>query len=195
MALLCAAQFPTLWAAVSAWVPPADLAAWHAETSAKRQVYAEHLAAVCGGAPGDSVEVDLEYRRRSPVHRLSEAKDVRIEIAAGIRDGHDGSVPISHTLESFNVLARVNGLANRVIPGEIIDEMVRTARIPASLGEPPQDTTYVRPVLFRREAGPVRVTIFQGSHEIQTAAAIDWLARHRRQASSAGVQEATQNYE
>ncbi len=184
MALLCAARFPKLWAAVSAWVPPADLAAWHAQAAAQGRVYAEHLVAVCGGASGESEEVDLEYRRRSPVHRLGEAKGVRIEIAAGILDGHGTSVPISHTLESFNVLARANGFADRVIPGEIIEEMVRTAKVPASWGEPPQDPTYAKPVLFRHEAGPVRVTIFQGGHEIQTPAAIEWLARYRLSASS-----------
>lgn len=195
MALLCAARYPKLWAAVSSWVPPADLAAWHGQAAAQGRVYADHLAAVCGGAPGDSEEVDLEYRHRSPVHRLAETKDVRIEIAAGILDGHGTSVPISHTLDSFNVLARANGFADRVIPKETVDEMVATAKVPASLGEPPQDPTYVKPVLFRREAGPVRVTIFQGGHEIQATAAIEWLARYRLQTSTAGDRQAPGNYE
>ena len=52
-----------------------------------------------------------EYRIRSPLGRLSSAAvaGVPIDLNAGIRDGHVGSVPIGHTLRAFDALAQANG--------------------------------------------------------------------------------------
>jgi hypothetical protein len=44
-----------------------------------------------GWAPGESPEVDEEYRDRSPLTNLANASSVVLHINAGIRDGHDGS--------------------------------------------------------------------------------------------------------
>lgn len=63
LALLVAAREPSLWTAVSAWVPITDLTVWHAE----QPEYAPHVTACCGGAPGSSAEVDRRYRERSPL--------------------------------------------------------------------------------------------------------------------------------
>ncbi len=180
-ALMAASRWPDIWAAVSAWVPPTDLSAWYRHTRSKDLKYWKHLTSVCGGAPGESTSVDLEYKQRSPVHRLDRAKGIPIEIAAGIRDGHGGSVPVSHTLWAFNALVRANGYNHALIPEETIDEIVRNMKIPADLARgAPADPTYTKPVLFRRSAGPVRVTLFEGGHEILVPAAIAWLEQHAR---------------
>ena len=57
-------------------------------------------------APGDSPALDDECRKRSPLTYLENAKDVNLHINAGIRDGHDGSVPVSHSLNAFNKVAK-----------------------------------------------------------------------------------------
>jgi len=45
----------------------------------------------------------------------------------------------------------------------------------------PVDKTYgAKCVLFRRQSGTARVTIFQGGHEIIPAAALHWLAKQQR---------------
>ncbi|MFH1741332.1 MAG: prolyl oligopeptidase family serine peptidase [bacterium] len=187
-ALMAAARWPTIWAAVSAWAPPTDLAAWYRETKAAGHPYWQHLSSVCGGAPGENQNVDREYETRSPVYQLHRAAGVRIEIAEGIRDGYDGSVPVSHTLHAFNVLACANGFESKQIPENAIEEIVQTIQIPENLvSDPLEDSTYTKAVLFRRAAGPVRVTLFQGGHEILVPAAITWLAQFDRKSRPSSV--------
>ena len=69
MALLMAGRAPGVWAAVSAWVPISDVAAWHAERTVRggdEDKYRIHMQQVCGGAPGSSDAVDQQFRHRSP---------------------------------------------------------------------------------------------------------------------------------
>lgn len=178
MTLLMVARHPEPWAAASAWVPPTDLVAWHDRHANGR--YGEMIRAATGGAPGTSPEVDREYRERSPVNWLAGARGLPVEIAAGIRDGHDGSVPIAHTLRAFNVLARANGGA------EVSEEDLAALSVPDGLpleplpGEREDDPALGRAIRLRRSAGPARVTIFEGGHEWVPEAVLEWLARHRR---------------
>jgi len=164
MSLLMAARHPRTWAGVSAWVPISDLAAWHPETKQRGLKYAAEMDAVFGGPP-DGTRVD-EYRRRSPLATLARAKGRRIDINAGIHDGHTGSVPVSHSLHAFNVLAEANGHAGSLLTGEEIDFATANRKLPPSWTAALPDSAYPKAVLFRREAGPVRVTLFDGGHEI-----------------------------
>jgi poly(3-hydroxybutyrate) depolymerase len=186
MALTMAQRAPRLWAGVSAWVPISDLAAWHAFCKQSGFDYAAMIEASCGGSP-DKPEAKEQYRLRSPIYRLDGAKGVPIDLNAGIRDGHGGAaVPISHTLNAFNALARVNGFADKVLPNEAIAEMTSTARVTASLADERVDEPGRRHrVLFRRSAGPVRVTLFDGGHEIDPEPALAWLARQVREDTAA----------
>lgn len=176
MSLVMAARHPEVWAAVSAWVPITDMAAWH-DRHADAE-YGRMLRDCTGGPPGFSAEVDAEYHDRSPLPFLAAAKDVPIEIAAGIRDGHEGSVPIRHTLEAFNVLAEAHG-AETVSEAEIAE---LSASPEARLSAPKEsdqveDVAYDREIILRRTAGPARVTIFEGGHEGIASAQMDWLRR------------------
>lgn len=178
-----AGRAPHLWAAASAWVPISDLAAWHAECRAAGRPYADDLARACGGAPGDSQAVDAQYRDRSPLTYLSPAITLppiglRLDINAGILDGHGGSVPISHTLRAFNAVAA---------PGDRIAEadirhFVEHATVPPGLQGATDDPLYGdQRVLFRRTSGSARVTIFDGGHEIIYEAALHWLGSQGKQ--------------
>lgn len=176
MTLQMAALHPELWAAASAWVGISDLAAWHDRHRDTR--YGRMMRACCGGAPGDSAEVDRQYRLRSPLTHLSGAKDVPLDIAAGIHDGHTGSVPVRHSLEAFNKIAAARG--DRQI-SEV--EIRQLSRPDGRLGSPlpsdrVTDPAYGRAIHLRRHAGPARVTIFEGGHEQIVPAALDWLKRH-----------------
>ncbi len=176
MSLVMAHRRPRIWAGVSSWVPISDLGAWHGESVKRGTAYARDLGAVCGGPPGASAAVDREYRSRSPLFHLEAARGVAIHISAGIHDGHTGSVPVSHTLLAFNRLAEANGFPERRVSATDIQTIVDTERVPDSLGRPPYDSTMPNRVLFRRDAGPARVTLFEGGHEILYDAAFEWLA-------------------
>lgn len=172
MAMVMAAETPNRWAAVSEWSGISDLAAWHAETKAAGRRYWENIEAVAGGAPGSSKETDKTLHYRSPVHFLGRTDLPPIDFNTGIRDGHEGSVPVHHTVDTFNIVARTLG-------GELVDAATlealssRTAPVLSK-----KDPTYGRDLYLRRKAGASRVTIFEGGHEGLPAAACAWLALH-----------------
>ena len=175
MALVMAERAPDLWAGVSAWVPITDLAAWHAESKMRKNNYAKMLEQSCGGAPGPATEA--AYRHRSSLFHLAAAKGVPLDINTGIHDGHTGSVPVSHSLRAFNVLAA----ADKQVSAEDIDFMVREQKIPAALmAEKQDDPERQKAVLFRRNSGNARVTVFEGGHESESTAGVLWLSRQRK---------------
>jgi poly(3-hydroxybutyrate) depolymerase len=174
MALMMAGRAPGVWAAVSAWVPISDLAAWHAFSSGRKSRYAQMMEGCFGNVPthGNAAQ---QYRRRSPVHFLHLARGLPLDIQTGIRDGHDGAVPVSHSLLAFNAVAAA---VDRV-PAADIETMTRTAAVPARWARK-IDEPRAKPVLFRRASGAARVTIFEGGHEADFATAVRWLETHRQ---------------
>ena len=108
MTMMMAARHPERFAAASAWASISDLVAWHDFHSG--QGYGDNIQACAGGAPGDSVAVDLQYEARSPINHIQGAAGLALDIATGRYDGHDGnSVPIHHSLDAFNVVADAVG--------------------------------------------------------------------------------------
>lgn len=177
MTMMMASRFPKRWRAASAWVGISDLTKWHEKHRGSK--YGNMLEKCCGGAPGDSDEVDQEYAARSPVTHLAGARDVAIDIAAGIRDGHDGSVPIHHSIEAFNLIAGARGE-----PGVSQQEMDQLSVRGGRLGAPQSqdvgfDPSYGRQHFLRRRAGNARLTIFDGDHEGIATAAMAWFEQHQ----------------
>ena len=173
--LLMAGRTPEIWTAVSAWVPITDIKAWHAESVIKKQKYAGDMEESVGGKPVDGSPAEAEALKRSAITYLGKARSFPIDINAGIHDGHTGSVPISHSLNAFNLLAKP---ADRLTP-EQIRHLTDKSTLPDSI--PPfagKDETYGRKtVLFRRESNNVRITLFEGGHEIVPEAALQWLSK------------------
>ena len=177
-ALLMAGRTPEIWAGVSAWVPIADLKQWYLECKKTGQSYADDIVKSCGGLPGKSLAVDFEYKSRSPVTYLKNADGLPLDINAGIMDGHSGgSVPISHSLKAFNIVASEKDR----ISEEDIEYFVTKAQVPPHLKKPVEDPTYggQRP-LFRRISGKARITIFDGGHSIIPNAALTWLSKQKK---------------
>ena len=176
-ALLMAAREPQIWAGVSVWAAISDLAAWHAESLERANAYAEQIALCCGGNPGDSDEVDKEYERRSPLTWMENARGLALDINAGIRDGHEGSVPIDHSIRAFNCVAAPE---RRIGEGDIAF-VTAQAKLPDHLRQEIEDPAYGRKKpLFRRVSGPARLTLFDGAHEIVHDAAFAWLAQQTK---------------
>jgi len=179
-ALLMAGRAPEVWAGVSAWASITDLRAWYFQCKKAGRRYVGHMLKACGGAPGDSKEVDREYRKRSPLTYLEKAKGVALDINAGIRDGHTGSVPVSHSLRAFNVVAEPK---DRICE-EDIEFFVEKGDVPVHLKSIVSDPSYgAKQPLFRRSSGKARITIFDGGHEIIFDAAFGWLSKQRKGAA------------
>ena len=173
--MLMAGRHPDRWTAVSAWVGISDLAAWHARHAQHK--YGQMIRDSCGGPPGESPAVDEEYRLRSPKTWLHRATGMPLDLAAGVHDGHSGSVPIRHTLDAFNIVAAQRGAP--VVSQQEIAQLSRPDGRLESPGEDDQrpDPSFGRAIYLRRTAGKARVTIFEGGHERIAHAAAEWLAR------------------
>ncbi len=178
MSLIMAGRAPEIWAGVSAWVPISNLAQWHRDCAgSKFSRYAKEMEKVCGGKPGDSKQVDSEYRKRSPLTYLANAKGVALDINAGIHDGYTGSVPSIHSVHAFNALANANGRSNARLRDAQMKHIREQRKIPAALADERVDEDgRIRKILFRRSAGSARLTLFDGGHEGDMPAAINWLA-------------------
>ncbi len=174
--LLMAGRHPELWSAVSSWCPISDLAAWHAQCSKfsnNNRNYAEHIAQACGGDPQTDPAAYAEAMHRSPVTWLPDAAGkVIVDIGTGIHDGHTGSVPVSHTLNAFNSLAAERDR----ISDEDIAYMEKFEAVPEHLKFNGNDPAYgEKKVLFRKVSGMVRVTIFEGGHDLICGAAFGFM--------------------
>jgi len=177
-ALLVSALHPDIWTAVSVWVPITDLTAWYYESEQLKTKYADDIMQSLGGTPDDSSKIATAYKSRSPLTYLNNELSLPIDINVGINDGHsDNSVPISHSLLAFNALAELD---DRLSENEI-SYLVKQASIPQHLISPLSDPTYgQKELLFRRNSRNVRITIFEGGHEIIFNAALNWLAYHEK---------------
>jgi hypothetical protein len=165
MTLVLAHRAPALWAGISAWLPITDLVTFHRFTQAEGLRFAGMVELCCGGPPGRP-DTDAEYERRSSLPFLAAARGVPIDINVGIRDGHGGEpIQINQSLRAFNALARANGVADAALSENVVADMTSSAQIPtglksAAVVEPER----LYPVLLRRSAGPVRLTVFDGGH-------------------------------
>lgn len=176
MTMLMAGRYPDRWRAASAWVGISDLVSWHEKHRGSR--YGNMMELCCGGAPGDSDEVDRQYRLRSPIHVIEGAKGLPIDLLAGADDGHTGSVPIVHSINAFNKIAQANGT-----PPVSEEEIQQLARQGGRLLEPTDgdvgfDPALDRDYFLRRHSGTARLTIFDGGHESIAEAILDWFEQH-----------------
>ena len=176
--LQMAAKAPDVWTAVSVWASLTDLKEWYEESlRLGNRRYADMVVASCGGEPGAADSIDAEYFKRSPRNFLQNARDIPLDINAGIHDGHTGSVPISHSLRAFNVLADDEDK----ISEQDIAAMVQTESVPDTLITDAVDPYYgEKKVLLRRQSNNARITVFDGGHEILPNAALHWLQDHAK---------------
>lgn len=174
MALLMAGRHPEIWAGVSAWCPISDLKKWCAFHKGKG--YGAHIIRNLKGDPRTDAKAAKDAARRSPVTWLARAKNVAVDIATGIHDGHKGSVPISESFNAYNCIAQK---ADQV-PQKDIDLMVKHRKVPA--GTPAvKDPGYGRrKVHYRKVSKNVRITIFEGGHNILSSYGFNWLLKQRK---------------
>lgn len=177
-ALLLAGRRPDLWAGVSAWCPISDVAEWFRQCDGTRfQGYADHIVKACGGNPLLEVKVADEAKYRSPLSWLKNATGIPVSIGTGIHDGHTGSVPVSQSFNAFNILAE----SDAAVSAEDIDFIVKNEAVLAHLMKDCGNLFLgSRPVHFMRQSANVRLTIFEGGHDILNVAGLCWLSAQKR---------------
>ena len=184
MAMLMAGHHPKRFSAVSAWVGISDLAKWYQfhTKDGKPARYAQMILDSLGGPPGEDSNRDADYRDRSPLFHLENVGDLPIDLYAGVRDGHTGSVPIMHTLKAFNAIATAH--KTRLISDEEMSQLWESRKLSSPLASDSKpDDELTRGILLRRQSRSARATIFDGGHEGLPAPACHWLGRQRRETS------------
>lgn len=142
-----------------AWAPISDLAAWQLETLRNGKA---DLSEYVLGCTGSGAEINTESARaRSPLYwPLPDSPRGRLELYAGIKDGHKGTVPIAHSLAYFNHL--VEGYAK---PEASVESSVAMRLL--TQGEPATANRIGdRAVFFQRDVGFASLTVYDGGHEL-----------------------------
>lgn len=139
-----------------AWAPISDLAAWYRQSLLIEPKYAGEIVA-CTSQQGI---VDFAaMRKRSPLYFDIPARRGRLEIYAGINDGHESVVPISHAIDFYNRIVAFGGdSAGLIGPSEAMRLLSRDV-------EPTGETIGDREVYIARSAGEVSIMVFRGGHE------------------------------
>jgi len=171
--LLMAGRAPQIWAAVSSWCPISDLRKWHGECKKIKMGYYQHIEKSVGD-PEKDAKAAGECAKRSAITYLSKANGIAVDIATGIHDGHSGnSVPVSHALEAFNALANPE---DRISDADIRC-FVEKESVPPHLAMKKKEfvPTTENIIHFSRTSGNVRITIFEGGHNILYNPGLNWL--------------------
>lgn len=173
-ALLMAGRKPDLWTAISAWCPITDIALWHQQSRIRKNEYADHIEAACGGNPAESSSALQEARKRSPLSHLANAVGILpVDISTGIHDGHTGSVPVGQAIRAYNILAAPEDQ----ISEEDIAFIEENEAIPPHWQTAEDDPAYGRKIYLRKQSCRVRLTLFEGGHDMLPEPAFEWLAR------------------
>lgn len=147
------------------WVPVTDLVEWKATLGEAR--YGRDILQCT--ASGATLNV-AEARKRSPLYMPSPArlKTEQVRLYAGIKDGHQGPIPIAHSIRFYNRLASEVGGAP--VSADDAFDMMRGEAGPQTLE---RRTIGGRTIHDQRTAGPYSLTVFEGGHELLTPAVIE----------------------
>ena len=155
----------------SAWVPISDLEAWYEESSIRDNNYAGNILACTGSSEAGLNREEAKLRSplywNTPPGRLDESE---LSIHAGVYDGIQGSVPITHSINFYNkVLADLYPESSKSAVTEA--EKARLLEFRKPLGE--FGTIGGRKICLEKSRGNLRLIIFTGNHEMLPEAALN----------------------
>ncbi|WP_321289546.1 prolyl oligopeptidase family serine peptidase [uncultured Sunxiuqinia sp.] len=147
----------------SAWASISDLIAWYNESKIRNNRYAENILDCTGSENGLNIEI---AKQKSPIYwntPIEKLENSKLTIYAGIYDGIQGSVPITHSINFYNKLLTdmsVSDSLKYVSTSEKLELLEK--REP--LGE--FGNISDRKICLEKEFGNVRLIIFEGNHEM-----------------------------
>jgi hypothetical protein len=158
----------------SAWVPISDLPAWYAESKIMGTKYAENILDCTSSK--DSLNMKIAIKKspiywKTPVEKLNTTE---FQIYAGVYDGIQGSVPITHSINFYNKILK----DKLVIDSSIYvsdSEKLYLLEYRKALGE--FGSIAGRKVFLKKQSGNLGLTIFEGNHEMLTEYAFNELIR------------------
>lgn len=157
----------------SSWVPISDLIAWYHESRIRENKYADDILGCThseNGVLNEQVATEKSpIYWETPVEKLSGSE---LSIYAGVYDGIQGSVPITHSINFYNKV-----LADLSVPDSskyVSDkEKLLLLEHRKSLGE--FGKIGDRDIFLKKEYKNVKLVIFKGRHEMLTGFAFNEL--------------------
>lgn len=153
----------------SAWASITDLEAWYNQSKIRGNGYDRHiLDCTCST---DSLDTG-NARSRSPLYSqtpLSKIGRTELHIYAGVYDGIQGSVPITHSINFYNKVLGDIGVKDRSCYVTEAEKL-HLLEFRTPLGEAGYLDT--RKICLQKEAEHIRLTIFEGNHEMLTEYAL-----------------------
>ncbi|MCC5939505.1 MAG: prolyl oligopeptidase family serine peptidase [Lunatimonas sp.] len=156
----------------SAWASISDLAAWHHESQIRKNRYANDILACTGS---DTTLDTLSARDRSPLFwntPIEKLDNTELHIYAGIYDGIQGSVPFTHSINFYNKLLSDQGITDA---GSYVSDAEKLMLLERR--QPLGDFGSIdrRRICLVKESGNLRITVFEGNHEMLTEFALEEL--------------------
>lgn len=156
----------------SAWASITDLIAWYNESKIRNNKYAENILDCTGSKNGlntESAKLKSPIYWNTPTEKLENSK---LFIYAGIYDGIQGSVPITHSINFYNKLL-IDKSVTDTLKYVSISEKLNLLEKREPLGE----FGYIagRKICLRKEFENVILIIFEGKHEMLTEFALNEL--------------------
>ncbi len=150
----------------SSWVPLVDLVKWYDETRIRKLKYAEEILS-CTESTEGTLNIEVA-KRKSPYYWVTPAqklKSSRLEMYAGIYDGMigNGVIPITHSINFYNkLLADVGEVDSRKYVSD--SEKLKLLEYRKPLSDYPSIAG--RRVALAKESNNIRLTLFEGGHEM-----------------------------
>ena len=161
----------------SSWVPLVDLIQWYDETKILKLKYAPEILACTESK--DNVLNEVVAKQKSPIFwetPVDKLHYATLDIFTGIYDGMigNGVIPITHSINFYNKLLTDLGVTDRT---KYVSDAEKLAllefRIP--LGDFGQISG--REVMLIKKTNNIKLTLFEGGHEILTKYAFDELIK------------------
>ena len=156
----------------SAWASISDLTAWYKESLIRGNNYARNILDCTGS--GDVLNIE-SAKQKSPIYWNTpneKLKSSELSIYAGIYDGIQGSVPITHSINFYNKLLTDMSVSD-TLQYVSLSEKLNLLEKRETLGE--FGTIASRKIFLRKEFENISLTIFEGNHEMLTEFALNEL--------------------
>jgi len=152
----------------SAWVPISDLEKWYYETESRNLKYAQHIM-LATQSEAHQLNVPAARKRSSFYMDLPKTlrENSKLQIFAGIHDGYKGSVPITQSIHFYNKLVDDWGLDKK---NKVSEKDIITLLAQRSFHQTEEKHIAGRKIHYQKTNEKVDLTIFEGKHEMLTAA-------------------------
>ncbi|MCB0685047.1 MAG: prolyl oligopeptidase family serine peptidase [Saprospiraceae bacterium] len=156
----------------SAWASITDLQAWYRESTIRNNKYAGNILDCTGSTHGLNINI---VKEKSPIYWNTPTEKLeyaQLRIYAGIYDGIQGSVPITHSINFYNKLLTDMSVTDSSEYASISEKLLLLEK-----REPLGNFGEIsgRKVCMKKQFENLSLIIFEGNHEMLTTFALEEL--------------------